>query len=304
MRVDFVKAIDRELAENSRAVLLTGDLGFNAFENIATRYGKRFLNAGVAEQNMIGLSAGMALSGLKPWVYSIVPFVAFRALEQIRNDLCLHSFPVNIVGNGGGYTYGIMGSTHHALEDLGVLKTLPNLSLFFPCANDQVQSAVQAMSKLEGPGYLRLAVSPHNTQAEPMNENPATLTRQYTDGAEVTVVGVGHAVQLALAALKNGELDPKQAAVFGLARFPFQLERETQLLQSLERTRRVLVLEEHYAQGSIAESLRLALPAIEKFELMAPTYSKNQRYGSPAFHLQQCGITPASVATKAAEMTR
>src|SRR5204863_5190911 len=122
-------------------------------------FGARFLNAGVAEQSMMGIAAGVALTGRRPWVYSIAPFATYRCLEQIRNDVCLHALPVRIVGNGGGFTYGIMGSTHHALEDLAVLKVLPNMQLFFPCAGDQVEAAVRAMADLAGPAYLRLAIS-------------------------------------------------------------------------------------------------------------------------------------------------
>src|SRR5437868_4718544 len=131
MRPQFCDALQDLLAEDGRSLLLSGDLGFNAFEDIAAAHGARFLNAGVAEQNMMGLAAGLALSGFTPWVYSIAPFVTLRCLEQIRNDVCFHNLPVRIVGNGGGYTYGIMGATHHALEDLGALKGLPNMHLFF-----------------------------------------------------------------------------------------------------------------------------------------------------------------------------
>ncbi|HET7538411.1 MAG TPA: hypothetical protein VFK05_01020, partial [Polyangiaceae bacterium] len=124
MRSEFVSAVERALALDADSLFITGDLGFNAFEGLVERFGKRFLNAGVAEQNMMSLAAGIALTGLRPWVYSIAPFATLRCLEQIRNDICLHRLPVRIVGNGGGYSYGIMGSAHHALEDLGVLKGL------------------------------------------------------------------------------------------------------------------------------------------------------------------------------------
>src|SRR5450432_1753368 len=163
MRVDFTKAVEQVLAEDDRALFITGDLGFNALEGIAAKYGKRFINAGVAEQGMIGLASGTALTGMRPWVYSIAPFATYRCLEQIRNDACLHNLPVRIAGNGGGFTYGVMGSTHHALEDLAVLKALPNMQLFFPCANDHVAAAVAKMAALAGPSYIRLAISAYDT---------------------------------------------------------------------------------------------------------------------------------------------
>src|SRR4051812_38517609 len=179
MRVEFVEAIEPVLARDAEAVFITGDLGFNALEGLVAKYGKRFINAGVAEQNMIGAAAGMALTGLRPWVYSIAPFATYRCLEQIRNDVCLHRLPVRIAGNGGGYTYGIMGGTHHALEDLAVLRPLPNMELFFPCANDHVAVAVAEMAGLTGPAYIRLAISPYTTDRRPLAENARTLTRHY-----------------------------------------------------------------------------------------------------------------------------
>src|SRR5262249_21871727 len=282
----------------SDAILITGDLGFNAFEGLQSKFGKRFLNAGVAEQNMIGLAAGFALAGLAPWVYSIAPFVTYRCLEQIRNDICLHNLPVTIVGNGGGFTYGIMGSTHHALEDLAALKALPNLKLYFPCGNDQVLGAVEQIRLLRKPAYLRLGISGFNTAITCLSESPVTLTRQYgraRSSPNWTLIGVGQGVQVLLHAMAHHGLMEEDVDVFGLARFPFDLIHDAELLGSVERSRRVLVVEEHYPSGGMAESLRLALPNFQKFEVVAPTYRIDQRYGSAAFHLRQCNVTPEEI---------
>jgi len=300
MRVDFVKAVDAALARDPNALFITGDLGFNALEGIVEKYGKRFINAGVAEQNMIGLAAGTALTGLRPWVYSIAPFATYRCLEQIRNDVCLHRLPVRIVGNGGGYTYGIMGSTHHALEDLAVLKVLPNMQLFFPCANDHVAAAVACMSELDGPSYLRLSVSAYNTDRAPLAEHAVTLTRTYAVRADrnkpgVTVIGAGHGVQVALRALAQHGLDRENADVFGIARFPFSLTEDSALLASVLETKNVVFVEEHYAAGGMGESMKLALPPLSAFSLMSASYSSDQRYGSAAFHMKQSQLTPEAL---------
>jgi transketolase len=292
MRVDFVNAVSHVIEKDPSSVFITGDLGYNALEGIAKMSGKRFLNAGVAEQNMMGLAAGIALTGYKPWVYSIAPFVTYRCLEQIRNDICLHDLPVRIVGNGGGYTYGVLGSTHHALEDFAVLKALPNLTLYFPCANDQVSTAVEQIHLLDGPSYLRLAISPYSTSLQPLRENPVTLTRSYSEGDSVTLIGVGHGVQVALSALSKSPEIMKNAAIFGIAKFPFNLEKDEILLKSVIRTQHVIVIEEHYASGGMGESLKMKLPNTETFQVMSAHYTPGQRYGSPAYHTQQCGLTP------------
>src|SRR6185369_242613 len=129
MRNEFCEAMVA-LAPQPDFVFLTGDLGFKALEPLQQAAGPRFLNAGVAEQNMVSVAAGLAEEGFKPWAYSIAPFLYARPLEQIRNDLCLHRLPVKLVGNGGGYAYGVMGATHHALEDIGALRVLPNMGLY------------------------------------------------------------------------------------------------------------------------------------------------------------------------------
>jgi transketolase len=297
MRVDFVKAVEGVLAADESSLFITGDLGFNALEGIAAKYGNRFINAGVAEQNMMGLATGAALTGMRPWVYSIAPFATYRCLEQIRNDVCLHNLPVRIAGNGGGFTYGIMGSTHHALEDLAVLKALPNMELFFPCANDHVTAAVHAMARLTGPSYIRLSVSAYDTAYEPLAENPTTFTRTYASRRHrgqpgVTVIGAGHGVQVALRALSAHGLDRENVDVFGLARFPFRLDQDTALMASVLDTKNVVFVEEHYAAGGMGESMKLALPSLRAFSLMSATYQPDQRYGSAAFHMQQCNLTP------------
>jgi transketolase len=300
MRVEFVKTVDGVLAGDPKAMFVTGDLGYSAFEGIASRYGRRFLNAGVAEQNMVGVAAGLALAGMRPWVYSIAPFATYRCLEQIRNDVCLHRLPVRIVGNGGGYTYGIMGATHHALEDLAALRPLPNMQLFFPCSNDHVAAAVTQMSTLTGPAYLRLAISPYTTPLAPLSEQPQTLTRQYARRRDalapsVTIVGVGHGVQVALCALASGGLDRENVDVFGVAHFPWDFSMDVDLLRSVSESGNVITVEEHYADGGIGESLRAALPPTRSFRILAASYSPDQRYGSPAFHLQQCDLTPEAL---------
>jgi len=297
MRVAFVEAVDDALARDPKSLFITGDLGFNAFESLVVKYGARFINAGVAEQSMIGLAAGVALTGLRPWVYSIAPFATYRCVEQIRNDLCLHRLPVCVVGNGGGFTYGIMGPTHHALEDLAVLKALPNIQLFFPCASDQVAAAVGSIAALDGPSYLRLAVSAYDTACAPISENPLTLTRSYAKRSDArepaaTVIGAGHGVQVALRALAAHGLDRENVDVFGMTRFPFRLADDSALMASVLETKKVVFVEEHYAAGGMGESLRLALPSQVDFSLLSASYRPDQRYGSAAFHMHQTQLTP------------
>src|SRR5580765_4519566 len=130
MRDEFARALIALSRKRRDLVFLTADVGYGAVEGIAEAYGERFINVGIAEQNMVSLAAGLAREGHLAWVYGIAPFVAFRPYEQIRTDVCLHRLPVKVVANGGGYGYGIMGATHHAVEDVGAMRVLPNMRLY------------------------------------------------------------------------------------------------------------------------------------------------------------------------------
>lgn len=162
MRKQFCRYIVDHLLQKKDFVFLTGDLGFNAFEEIEEYLGHRFINCGISEANMIGVAAGLSFSKLEVWVYSIAPFVSLRPLEQIRNDICFQNLPVRLVGNGGGYGYGIMGPTHHAIEDYGILLTLPNIKCFIPAINEDIKSIMEIINKEKYPTYLRLGTSISN----------------------------------------------------------------------------------------------------------------------------------------------
>ncbi len=156
MRGAFFRAL-LELAERDERVhLIVGDLGFGVIEEFARRFPKRFLNAGVAEQNMTGIAAGMALSGKIVFTYSIANFPILRCLEQVRNDVCYHSANVKIVAVGGGLAYGALGATHHATEDLAILRSLPRMVVVAPGDPLETEAATRAVTAHTGPCYLRL----------------------------------------------------------------------------------------------------------------------------------------------------
>ena len=144
------------LSERQKFVFVTGDLGFMALEGLREKLGPYFLNAGISEQNMVSVAAGVASENFPCWVYSIAPFVYARPFEQIRNDICNHKLNVKLIGNGGGYGYGVMGSTHHALEDYGILLTLPHMKIFIPAFSYDIEPSVSIMSKSSTPSYFRL----------------------------------------------------------------------------------------------------------------------------------------------------
>lgn len=159
MRTALIETVI-QLARRNRAIwLLAGDLGFSVLEGFRDEFPGRFVNAGIAEQNMMGVAAGLALSGKIVFVYSIANFPTIRCLEQVRNDVCYHGCHVIIVAVGGGYAYGSAGYTHHGVEDLAILRTFPGMTVVAPGDPTETKLAVRAAVERPGPYYLRLGRS-------------------------------------------------------------------------------------------------------------------------------------------------
>lgn len=200
MRGAFFRAL-LALAEcDPRVHLIVGDLGFGVVEEFARRFPDRFLNAGIAEQNMTGIAAGMALSGKIVFTYSIANFPILRCLEQVRNDVCYHNANVKIVAVGGGLAYGSLGATHHATEDLAIMRSLPRMVVVAPGDPVEAEAATQAVAAHAGPCYLRLGRAGEanvHRGAIDFQLGKATLVRQ---GGDLTLVSTGGMLETALQA--------------------------------------------------------------------------------------------------------
>ena len=151
-----MKALVELAEENSNVMLLTGDLGYSVFEDFEESFPDQYINVGVAEQNMTGIAAGLALEGKIVFTYSIGNFPTLRCLEQIRNNLCYHELNVNIIGMGAGFSYGALGMTHHATEDISVMRSLPNTSVVAPSGPEEAYELVKQVAKIDGVSYIRL----------------------------------------------------------------------------------------------------------------------------------------------------
>src|SRR5579872_3655743 len=157
MRATFIKTLTEYAAHNPDVYLITGDVGFSVIEEFARQFPTRYFNAGVAEQNMIGVAAGLALAGKKVYVYTIIPFLIKRCFEQIRVDICYQELPVKLIGVGGGFSYGPMGATHHALEDITLMRSLPGMTVIAPGSKYEVQQLSAQIHAAQSPTYVRLS---------------------------------------------------------------------------------------------------------------------------------------------------
>ena len=156
MRNAFADELTKLGNDDPRVVMLSGDIGNKLFDKFRAAHPKRFFNCGVAEQNMMGVAAGMAMSGLRPIAYTITPFVTTRCLEQIRTDACYHEAPVTIVAVGAGLAYAGLGPTHHACEDISFLRSIPNMVVVCPGDAWEVRAALRAVMKQGRPAYIRM----------------------------------------------------------------------------------------------------------------------------------------------------
>ena len=156
MRTTFINTLIKMAKKDERIILVVGDLGFNVVEPFQKEFPKRFFNAGVSEQNMASFAAGLASQGFKVFIYSIANFPTFRCAEQIRNDIDYHNLNVTIVTVGGGYAYGNLGYSHHAVQDYGLIRLFPNFEIFSPGDPYEVQYCLDQIFKINGPAYLRL----------------------------------------------------------------------------------------------------------------------------------------------------
>lgn len=291
MRYKFGEVLEQIAKKDPRMVFMTGDLGFHTFEKLRDNLGERFINAGVAEHNMVTAAAGMAYAGLKPWIYSIAPFVTVKVLEEIRNDVCLPNYNVKIVGLGGGYDYGIAGPTHHVLNDVAMMMSLPNIEIYTPGIAEDLESIINKIYKGNGPAYLRL------TKAEKIDV-PITSyvpVRRIIKGESLTIVTLGSIVNRVLPAtlhLKKNTVD-----LWLVSEFPLHIPKE--LFASIKKTRLVCVVEEHVSTGGLGHQLNQILVENRvSFKHFIHLYAKgyiSHRYGSRDFYLKESGLDKESI---------
>jgi len=205
MRDSFVSSLTSLIEAREDVMLLTADLGFGIFNDIRERFPDHFINVGVAEQNMIGVASGLALDGWCVFAYSIGNFATLRCLEQIRNDAAYHEANVNIVASGGGFTYGALGMSHHATEDLSILRALPGVEVVAPCDAYESHHATLQLADRPGVGYLRIEKDiPFNTE-DCADKFKIGKARTIREGSDLTIISSGGIMSEALAAADSLE---------------------------------------------------------------------------------------------------
>lgn len=248
MRGAFVETLVELADHDPSIVLLTGDLGYRVLEPFSERFGDRFFNVGVAEQNMLGVATGLAASGFKPFAYSIATFASMRGYEFFRNGPLLHELPVRLVGVGGGLDYGHNGATHYALEDIGLMRVQPGLTVLAPADAAQTRTALQETADLPTPIYFRLGKddAPLPGLAGRFRLGRAELIGDGEDVAIVTYGGIAPEAMAAARLLESRGVRVTVAVTACLAPPPVD-----DLVELLSRVPLAVTLEAHYIHGGV-----------------------------------------------------
>ena len=252
MKSGLIRSLSACAAVDPAVMLLTGDLGFGAFESFVTEFPSQFLNCGVAEQNMLGVAAGLAAEGQRPAVYSIGNFLILRAAEQIRNDIVAPGRPVLMVAAGAGFNYGAAGYSHHLTEDLAYVRTLPGLTVFTPALASDIAPMVSGWHENQQPVYLRLERE-SVYECDSLPEFKLGEWRPILTGSDLTIFAVGSAIREAIEAAEKLSKMGNSATVFdcnqltGLS--PDFLDRV------LSSTRLAVSIEEHSIRGGLGSLL-------------------------------------------------
>jgi transketolase len=249
MRSTFIRTLVALAEQDPRILFLTGDLGYLAVEPFSEKFPDRFFNVGVAEQNMIGLATGLAEAGFVPFVYSIVPFAVLRPYEFIRNGPIYHQLQVRVVGVGGGMEYSHDGISHFGLEDIGVLRIQPGITIIAPADHEQARTALQATWDLPGPIYFRIGKD--DTTVVPGLGGRFEIGRaQFIgDGDDLLLVTLGSVTSEAVSAMTFLAVEGISCTLMVVSSLnPTPVE---DLARTLARFRLALTIESHYLVGGL-----------------------------------------------------
>jgi transketolase len=299
MRNAFADEVTRLAAADARVVLLSGDIGNKLFDKFKAVDERRFLNCGVAEANMMGVAAGLAMSGLRPVVYTITPFTTTRCFEQIRVDACYHHAPVIIVGTGSGLSYAELGPTHHSLEDLAILRTLPGMRVTAPCDAAELRGILRAALREDGPVYIRIGKKgePAIHATAPTVEIGRAITLR--EGSAVALLCAGTMMAETLAA---ADLLSRQGVSAHVASFHTIKPLDAALLERLAgRTPVFATIEEHGLigglGGAVAEWIAARHAGVRLLSFGTPDEFMHE-VGSQEYARARYGLTAAAIAAR------
>ncbi len=297
MRKTFIKTLLDEAKKNPNIFLITGDLGFMALEEFRDSLPKQFLNIGVAEQNMMGFAVGLALTGKKVYCYSIVPFVTMRPFEQVRDDICYHNLPVTIVGPGAGFSYSYNGATHYGLEDISVMRSLPNMTVVCPGDPVEVAAITKVSTKFKGPMYIRLGKAGEPIIHQKKIKFQIGKAIEVCKGKNVTLIATSNLLENAVEAAKI--LAKKKISCRVLSMHTIKPIDKATILKAARETKAILTVEEHSIIGGLGSSVAEVLAESNlkvKFKRLGVRDLYPKVIGTQKFLREKYGLSPEKIA--------
>jgi transketolase len=302
MRDQFARTVYEVAKKHDDVFIVVADISpAGSMAPFRADYPERFINVGVAEQSMIGLCAGLALRGFRPFAYTIATFSIYRPFEQVRVDVCYHNLPVTMVGIGGGIAYSTLGGTHHAQEDVAVMSALPNMTVLAPCDAAETAAATWAAAERNGPVYLRLgkAGEPDLTSQAP---EPFVFGRIRTirEGRDICILSFGTITRMAIdvATLLEAQGGASVAVVSVHTVKPLDHEGIARVLGAYST---VLVIEEHSPQGGLGVQVK-ALAYESGARCRLQTFSLQDEFihafGTHAYLLGEHGLSAELIAKR------
>lgn len=267
MRNHLIAALADKAKYDEKVMLLVGDLGYSVVEGFANQFPNRFINCGIAEENMLSVAAGLAMEGRKVFAYSIGNFPTLRCMEQIRNDICYHNLDVNILGVGGGFTYGVQGVTHHATEEIGAMRLLPHMRVYAPADVSEALAVLDEVCAMQEPSYIRLGGGHdkvfHGMPRVDISTGiiPFADMREGTGADYAVIVTMGTMLDEGFKLSKFLEAHHISHVLYSCPRIkPISTEA---VLQAVARSKLVVTMEEHNVIGGLGSAIAEILAEIK-----------------------------------------
>lgn len=296
MRSAFISTLTELAKRNKDIFLLTADLGFSVLENFKDEFSGRFYNVGVAEANMAGIAAGLALSGKTVFIYSIVPFATMRCFEQIRNDICYQDLNVRIVGVGGGFSYGSAGMTHYAFEDISLMRSLFNMTVICPGDPLETRLAVKESLRRKGPIYIRIGKGGDALVHTVIEDFKIGSGITIYTGRDLTIIATGN--MLNIAKQVSDRLREENLSVRFISMHTIKPIDRNLIINAASQTKAIFTLEEHSIIGGLGSAVAEVLAEQKnkvKFMRFGLLDKAPKEVGSHDYLRQRYGLDTGSI---------
>ena len=290
MRNFFFKSIKEYMRQDESIFLLAADMGRGLVEDIRMEFPERFLNVGIAEQNMIGIAAGLCNVGFKPFCYTISNFLIQRCFEQIRNDMCLHKYPVTLVGTSTGFDNGLLGPTHQIIDDIGCLKALPNIRIYSPSSLDSIRFILNDVTEHRQPAYIRIGKKGVDVK---MGGNRLNYMAHTDDDSDILVVTHGTTLGNCMGAAKAG----RDFSIYCMNRIkPID---ETEFKGLFEKYKKIVIVEDHFVESGLFNSINQLFAQIRPIGTalfsLGPSEHYEERVGDSDYFADIYGYSPEKI---------